>query len=290
MTSLLRRVPALLLLGLVPFISLSGQAPPSPNAAGARCQFDTAAVRDTLDIAVGLGLPLDIILSPQQDLLLRYFARAVARAFVSPATMNVEHWPGTHLPRALDTLDPTLSLEGAFGLGGSLVFYVTSVGTLADTLVRVDTDSPELNLALIQAVRRADSGSTLPPLTTDIGPDGVVALRIIAAPKLPRGTFGLVRTRFISIRADRPVEALSIPPPQWPMGLWGPMPPGKVELLYIVDTSGNAVPGSIQVATGAFQELARAAVKSILLGTFKPATVRGCPVPMAVRQQIVFKP
>lgn len=289
-TSLLRRVPALLLYWLVPVIALSGQARPSPNTKGARCQFDTAAVQDTLDITVGLGLPLDLIVSPRQDLMLRYFARAVARAFVSPATMNVEHWPGTHLPRALDKRDPALSPEGEFGLGGSLVFYVTSLGTLADTLVLVDTDSPELNLALIQAVRRADSASTLPPLTDDIGPDGVIALRIIAAPKLPRGSFGLTRTRFISIRVDRPVEALRIPLPQLPMISPEPLPPGKVELHYIVDASGKAVPGSIRVASGAIKELARAAVKSIRAGSFKPASVRGCPVAMAVRQQVVFKP
>lgn len=203
--------------------------------------------------------------------------------------MNVEHWPGTHLPRALDTANPAFSASGAFGLGGSLVFYVTSFGTLADTPVLVDTDSPELNRALIAAVRRADSAATLPPLTTDIGPDGVVPLRIIAAPKLPRGSFGLTRTRFISIRADAPVEVLHIPLPQYPMALWGPVAPGNVELLYVVDTSGKAMPGSIRVASGATNVLAYAAVTAIRAGRFKPASVRGCPVALAVRQRMIFR-
>lgn len=288
MKSLLRRV-TLLLPWVVPVIALSGQQPAVQNARGARCQFDTAAVRDTLDIAVGLGLPRQLILSPAQETQLRYFARAVARAFIPPAAIIVEHWPGTHLPPALDPSNPVLSESGAFGLGGSLVFYVTPFGTLADTPVLVDTDSPELNLALVEAVRRADSAGYLPPLTSDVGPEGVVPLRIVAAPELPPGSFRLTQTRFISVRADKPVEVLRMPSPRWPMALWGPVPPGSVELLYIVDASGKVVPGSIQVASGATRDLARAAVDAILAGRFKPASVRGCPIALAVRQRVVFR-
>ncbi|HEU5170391.1 MAG TPA: TonB family protein [Gemmatimonadales bacterium] len=94
---------------------------------------------------------------------------------------------------------------------------------------------------------------------------------------------------FTEAELDDPVRVISMPNPRYPPVLQSAGIAGRVEMQWIVDTTGHAEQGSFKILKSthsAFEEPAREAV---MKAVFKPARFRGRPVRQLVQQAVSFK-
>ena len=94
---------------------------------------------------------------------------------------------------------------------------------------------------------------------------------------------------FLEAQLDDPVQPISIPTPRYPPVLQSAGIAGRVELQYVVDTTGHAEPGSFKVLKTTHPAFAEPAKEAIAKGVFKPAKFKGQPVRQLVQQAISFK-
>lgn len=94
---------------------------------------------------------------------------------------------------------------------------------------------------------------------------------------------------YVMAELDDPVEPINIPEPRYPPALQSMSIAGRVELQYVVDTTGHAEPNSFKVLNSTHPSFIAPAKEAILKGVFKPAKFRGRPVRQLVQQAISFK-
>lgn len=94
---------------------------------------------------------------------------------------------------------------------------------------------------------------------------------------------------FLEAQLDDPVQPISIPTPRYPPVLQSAGIAGRVELQYVVDTTGHAEPGSFKVLKTTHPAFVEPAREAISKGVFKPAKFKGQPVRQLVQQAIAFK-
>lgn len=93
---------------------------------------------------------------------------------------------------------------------------------------------------------------------------------------------------YLEAEVDDPVAILSAPKPRYPPVMQSAGIAGRVEVQYVVDTTGHAEPSSWRVlksSNKAFEEPAR---EAIMKAVFKPARIRGQAVRQLVQQAISF--
>lgn len=88
---------------------------------------------------------------------------------------------------------------------------------------------------------------------------------------------------------DDPVEILEQPPVRYPPGLAQAGIVGRVELEYVVDTTGRAEAGTVRTLTTTHPEFAAAARTTVLGSRYRPARLRGTAVRQLVRQSFRFR-
>lgn len=94
---------------------------------------------------------------------------------------------------------------------------------------------------------------------------------------------------FLEAQLDDPVQPISIPTPRYPPVLQSAGIAGRVELQYVVDTTGHAEPNSFKVLKTTHPAFVEPAKEAIVKGVFKPAKFKGQPVRQLVQQAISFK-
>lgn len=94
---------------------------------------------------------------------------------------------------------------------------------------------------------------------------------------------------FTEAQLDDPVQPISIPQPRYPPVLQSAGIAGRVEMQYIVDTTGHAESNSFKVLKSTHQAFEEPAREAIMKAVFKPAKFRGKPVRQLVQQAISFK-
>jgi protein TonB len=94
---------------------------------------------------------------------------------------------------------------------------------------------------------------------------------------------------FLEAQLDDPVQPISIPTPRYPPVLQSAGIAGRVELQYVVDTTGHAEPNSFKVLKTTHPAFVEPAKEAITKGVFKPAKFKGQPVRQLVQQAISFK-
>jgi TonB family protein len=88
---------------------------------------------------------------------------------------------------------------------------------------------------------------------------------------------------------DDPVRVIEQPPVRYPPALAQAGITGRVELEYVVDTSGRAEPGSLRTLASTRPEF-EAAARATVLGTrYRPARLHGQVVRQLVRQTLRFQ-
>jgi len=93
---------------------------------------------------------------------------------------------------------------------------------------------------------------------------------------------------YLQEQVDDPVRPISQPQPRYPPVLQQAGITGRVELQFVVDTTGHAEPRSFKVlrsSNKAFEEPAR---EAIMKSVFRPARIRGQAVRQLVQQAMAF--
>lgn len=94
---------------------------------------------------------------------------------------------------------------------------------------------------------------------------------------------------FTEAQLDDPVQPISIPQPRYPPVLQSAGIAGRVEMQYIVDTTGHAESSSFKILKSTHQAFEEPAREAIMKAVFKPARFRGRPVRQLVQQAISFR-
>lgn len=93
---------------------------------------------------------------------------------------------------------------------------------------------------------------------------------------------------YLQEQVDDPVRPISQPTPRYPPVLQQAGITGRVEMQFVVDTTGHAEPRSLKVlrsSNKAFEEPAR---EAIMKSVFRPARIRGQAVRQLVQQAMAF--
>jgi periplasmic protein TonB len=94
---------------------------------------------------------------------------------------------------------------------------------------------------------------------------------------------------FLEAQLDDPVQVISQPQPRYPPVLASAGITGRVEMQFIVDTTGHVEPPSFKVLKTSHPAFAEPAHEAILKSVFKPAKFKGRPVRQLVQQAVAFK-
>jgi TonB family protein len=94
---------------------------------------------------------------------------------------------------------------------------------------------------------------------------------------------------FGAAAVDESVEIVEQPEPRYPASLAAAGIEGRVELEYVVDTTGQVVPGSIRAVASTHPEFEAAARASVLATRYRPARLQGRLVRQLVRQALGFR-
>ena len=57
---------------------------------------------------------------------------------------------------------------------------------------------------------------------------------------------------------------------------------------FIVDREGDVIGSSMRILSSPHPDLSQAAVEAVLHTKFRPGRIRGCPIPVMVRQAVNF--
>ena len=255
------------------------------------CTPDT--IGRTKPVHVAIGLSRDAADSgatgPVDDYLL--IAQAIRAHFVAPTAITLPLWARLWWPEGTtsDTTAARPSASLSRGLESRLLFRLRPNGRLSDSAILVHTAAPEMNAALRSAVRAADSSDDLGlPGIHLRNKDGWVRLRLIDWDHRAGPAVGLVGLIIPGVQADSDVRPLSMPAPDYPHFAGEPYPTGTVEFTYVVTAEGRVDPATFDVLSGSYREFVEAIRKAITRSVFRPAKLKGCPVPMLVRQTVRF--
>ncbi|HET9276110.1 MAG TPA: TonB family protein [Gemmatimonadales bacterium] len=102
------------------------------------------------------------------------------------------------------------------------------------------------------------------------------------------GTGPVTGETFLETQVDDPVSAINIPKPRYPPVLQSAGIAGRVEVQYVVDTTGHAEPNSWKVIRSSNKAFEAPAREAIMKGVFKPARIKGQAVRQLVQQAITF--
>lgn len=273
-----------LAIGLVP--GLHAQTiQPRLGPIGSACTFDTASVRDTVLYTLFVA-PRNPVDSAELEPVLR----RIAASFVAPDRVTVPLWPATYNAEADSDSPATPSDVTGVGPFTGELWIDLKKGRVAHALWHLAPGSPQLQAALLEAVRRADSeqgASGLMPRPRRRGTVRV-ALRTASRPELMTGV-PILRLRVALIRVEQPVAVIHIPSPAFPTGGRRHGTRATVDLQYVVREDGRASSTSMRVLQADDSAFAASAREAIAAGEFQPARTRGCAVQMLVQQRVSYR-
>jgi protein TonB len=103
------------------------------------------------------------------------------------------------------------------------------------------------------------------------------------------GGTGPISDVFLEAQLDDPVQVISQPQPRYPPVLASAGITGRVEMQFIVDTTGHVEAPSFKVLKTTHPAFAEPAREAILKSLFKPAKFKGRAVRQLVQQAVAFK-
>jgi TonB family protein len=103
------------------------------------------------------------------------------------------------------------------------------------------------------------------------------------------GGTGPVGDYVLESQLDDPVQVITQPTPRYPPVLASAGITGRVEMQFIVDTTGHVEGPSFKVLKTSHPAFAEPAREAILKSLFKPARFKGKPVRQLVQQAVAFK-
>jgi TonB family protein len=135
----------------------------------------------------------------------------------------------------------------------------------------------------------------------DIGSSGPTVAEVLASVSQSGGTPGVDATSPTGVtqgsspalrdelEVDDPVQLLEQPPVRYPPALAQASVAGRVELEFVVDTSGRVEPRSVRTLASTHPEFEAAARRAVLVSRFRPAHWSGRLVRQVARQSFRFR-
>lgn len=256
------------------------------DTAAASCIPDTVGRStvsyETIGLAPGYGSDSD----SSASLIALRAADVIREHFITPHSISLPMWARYFADDNVDA-PPTDAL--AHGLATDVAFRLKPDGRLADTIIIVRTASPELNAAIEAAVLAADSAGAFHPIVLGGRPKGGrLVLRLIAWQRRLAHAVPLVRLGVPKVKADEGVEVKGIPRPRYPTNAELAGVSSAVDLQYVVTAEGNADPTSFRIIRADYKEFVVEAMNALRRGTYRPAKLGACPIPMLVQQRVSF--
>jgi periplasmic protein TonB len=103
------------------------------------------------------------------------------------------------------------------------------------------------------------------------------------------GTGPVTGEVFLEAQLDDPVQVISQPQPRYPPVLASAGITGRVEVQFIVDTTGHVENNSFKIMKTSHPAFGEPTREAILKSVFKPAKFKGRPVRQLVQQAVSFK-
>jgi hypothetical protein len=202
---------------------------------------------------------------------------AIAEAFTPPRALVLPH-PISWVETATGGPPRTFPL-----LAAALDLTRIRPDTQVTGRFRSATGSAALNAALRAAVAAADSlGGLAKPLPGAAGDTLHLVMGGSVTPPAASTMLFIVLVRYYPL--DQAVSIVEQPQPHHP----APGFDDAIDLRFVVDARGQAVPATIEVVGGNYREMAEEAVRVVTASRFVPARRRGCSVPQLVYQRIGF--
>jgi len=117
------------------------------------------------------------------------------------------------------------------------------------------------------------------------GVEGGIATGIVGG----TGPVDLNAETYLEADVDERVELITPPRPRYPPVMQQAGIEGRVDLQYVVDTTGHVERNSVKVLGSSNKMFEEPAKEAILKAVFRPAKIRGRPVRQLVQQAIAFK-
>lgn len=247
------------------------------------CVFDTAARRDTV------AHVLSVIVLRGSDTAADYgishaVGTMIREHFDPPSSIGALFYPYVIGPLDKATFRPS-SLESS--TYGSIGFSIRRDGTLGGIRILATTGDSATDQELVRALHlSSDSGEGV-YLTGPLR-DSDDQFRVLITSRGGSGAEPLVRLRVPTIHAEAGAAIQSAKVPNYPPNALRARIPADVELVFIIDETGRAVPNSIRLVSAPYQEFAESAIAAILAERFRPAKAGGCPVKMLVHQHVRY--
>ncbi len=243
---------------------------------------------DTLRITVRGGAGVAKLPHPWVDVLLDELSTRLALPSPLPLPVFVvgqEGTPSAHLARSVVSDEVRLNFRRDRHLAGASL-TTRSLSDAAD-------------LALLTAVRQADSAGTLPPLPDDVKwPDKAAVFVALTTQDRPEDIKPAIE------QVGRDVVVLRLPvygaatgtkpgpdmrPLRYPMEEQRESVEGDVTVQYVVDETGGVAQGTMRVLSYSTEGFARSVFDLLRGARYVPATVGGCPVRQLVGSPFQFR-
>lgn len=256
------------------------------TSAAARCDSVVAAARmDSLPVAifirsVRIGGDLDL----DQSL---FITRAIASAFIPPRPFRLSVFSGPSQMRALRRL----TTDSVGGLRAPTVTGVYRYSATKDRLLgRIETLRtslvPGFDSAAIEAIGIA---TNLREVRSPRDDADSVRVEVRFSPDSMIGAYRLATADFPRMPVVDAVPNRDNPPPEFPASAKeDSLVGGEVVLRFVVDASGRAAPGTVEVARASRIDFLQAALASLPAQRFSPASIRGCAVAQVVDYSFSF--
>ena len=189
------------------------------------------------------------------------------------------------LPSVFNSAPPE---PGNLVAGIRLVF--SSTGTLAAASLRHSSGERAIDSLFLAAIQAAGAARAFPPPPSTFGDSAIVELEV--SDRRP-----MLGSRFAIGTVELP-QWFDLDPPQliapgqvrYPEELRSQRIGGPVEVIFVVGADGVPVPESFAVLRTPHVAFEPEVRRLVLSGRYRPGTIRGCEVPVLVRQMIQFNP
>lgn len=164
-------------------------------------------------------------------------------------------------------------------------------GTLKRLVLSQSSLSPELDAAIILAVRAADSARAFPTRLDGVaGKEVHTFLDVDLVTELAAGSHGLFRATLPVFLMESPAGAAPWRVvPKYPSDLRQRGVEGDVTFEFVVDEHGRALVESFRAVKFSHTAFAKAAFETLPAMRFTPARMHGCPIKQVVRQSFSFR-
>lgn len=217
-----------------------------------------------------------------------FISQTIASAFTAPRPFRLSVFSGAPQMRVLRRLATDGAAEpraptttGVYRYKSTKDSLVGGIQTLRMSLV------PGFDDAAVDAIRVAATVADVRSMAE--GDMDSMRVEVRFSTDSSADSYRLAAGNFPRMPVIDAVPRRDNPPAEFPASARADsMTTGEVVLRFVVDRSGNVMPGTVEVSRASSIDFVRAALKSLPAQRFTPATIRGCPVAQVVDYSFSF--